>query len=125
MVAAPGSRCQTVRRSRPSSAPRAPLEINSLAAVLRPDWASGQEGPAPLWVGSAKTNIGHLEAAAGIAGLIKAALALHWRRIPAHLHFDEPSPYVDWDKLPIVIPRETVSWPEPDGGRIAGITIGS
>jgi acyl transferase domain-containing protein len=99
-----------------------PLEINSLADVLRPDWASGQEGRAPLWVGSAKTNIGHLEAAAGIAGLIKTALALHWRRIPAHLHFDEPSPYVDWDKLPILIPRETVSWPEPDGSRIAGVS---
>jgi rifamycin polyketide synthase modules 1, 2 and 3 len=99
-----------------------PLEINSLADVLRPGWASGEEGRAPLWVGSAKTNIGHLEAAAGIAGLIKTALALHWRHIPAHLHFDEPSPYVDWDKLPIQIPRETVSWPEPDGGRIAGVS---
>jgi acyl transferase domain-containing protein len=99
-----------------------PLELNSLADALRPDWASGQEGGGPLWVSSAKTNIGHLEAAAGVVGLIKTALALHWRRIPAHLHFDEPSPHVDWDKLPIRIPRETVSWPQPDGGRVAGVS---
>jgi acyl transferase domain-containing protein/acyl carrier protein len=99
-----------------------PLEINSLADVLRPGWGSGQESGEPLWVSSAKTNIGHLEAAAGIAGLIKTALALHWRRIPAHLHFEEPSPYLDWGKLPVRIPRETVSWPEADGGRIAGVS---
>jgi acyl transferase domain-containing protein len=103
-----------------------PLEINSMADVLRPGWESGPEDGEPpaeaLWVSSAKTNIGHLEAAAGIAGLIKATLALHWRRIPAHLHLDEPSPYLEWDKLPVRIPRETVNWPQPGGGRIAGVS---
>jgi acyl transferase domain-containing protein/acyl-CoA synthetase (AMP-forming)/AMP-acid ligase II len=105
-----------------------PLEINSLADVLRPGWASGPDGGVPpedsetLWVSSAKTNIGHLEPAAGIAGLIKAALALHWRSIPAHLHLDEPSPYVDWDRLPIRIPSETVSWQPRGDRRIAGVS---
>ena len=53
----------------------------------------------PCLIGSVKTNIGHLEAGAGIAGLIKAALALHHRRIPGNLHFDRPNPEIDFERL--------------------------
>ncbi len=99
-----------------------PLEISSLADVFRPGWESGQGGGQRLWVGSVKTNIGHLEAAAGIAGLIKVALALRHRRIPAHLHFDEPSPHVDWERVPIRIPRQITAWEDERGPRVAGIS---
>ena len=56
-----------------------------------------------------KTNIGHLEAAAGVAGLIKAALALHHAEIPPHLHFGEPSPHIPWDELAVRDPRRAAS----------------
>ena len=69
-----------------------PVEIQALAAVLSKRRSPGR----PLLTGSVKTNIGHLEAAAGVAGLIKTALSLHHRAIPASLHFHEPSPRVNW-----------------------------
>ncbi|WP_394827356.1 type I polyketide synthase [Pendulispora albinea] len=75
----------------------------------------------PLWVGSVKTNIGHLEAAAGIAALIKVVLALQNERIPQHLHFDEPNPTIAWDTLPVRIATHAVRWPAEDR-RIAGVS---
>ena len=75
----------------------------------------------PVVVGSAKTNIGHLEAAAGIAGLIKAALAIKHAQIPGNLHFTQPNPAIAFDKLNIVVPTGTRNWPEPDKPRIAGV----
>ena len=59
----------------------------------------------PLVVGSVKTNIGHLEAAAGIAGLIKVVLALQHGRIPPHLHFRNPNPHIPWDDIPVQVTR--------------------
>ncbi len=96
-----------------------PVEVYALADAFRPGSAPGLQ---PLTVGSVKANIGHLEAAAGIAGLIKAALMLHQRRIPAHLHFDEPSPHIEWERLPVRIPREAADWAAPEGSRIAGVS---
>lgn len=90
-----------------------PLELRALGAVLG-------ERTTPLWVGSVKTNIGHLEAAAGVAGLIKVVLALHHGEIPPHLHFRTPNPNFDWSQWPIQVPVKCTSWPE--GRRIAGVS---
>ncbi|MCB0167206.1 MAG: SDR family NAD(P)-dependent oxidoreductase [Anaerolineae bacterium] len=90
-----------------------PIEIKALSAVF------GQREN-PLWVGSVKTNIGHLEAAAGVASLIKVVLALHHNQIPPHLHFHQPSPHINWEGLPIQIPTQLTPWPA--GRRIAGIS---
>ena len=73
-------------------------------------------------MGSVKTNIGHLEAAAGVAGLIKVALALHHREIPPHLHFDEPSPLVPWHELPITVPTERQPWGSDSKPNVAGLS---
>jgi acyl transferase domain-containing protein/acyl carrier protein/protein-L-isoaspartate O-methyltransferase len=95
-----------------------PIEIQALGAVL------GGERPAsePLVVGSVKTNIGHLEAAAGIAGLIKIVLAMRHGRIPPHLHFQEPNPHIPWSRLPIRVPTEATPWPLRAGRRLAGVS---
>ncbi|MGI9628139.1 MAG: type I polyketide synthase, partial [Longimicrobiales bacterium] len=83
-----------------------PIEIGALGDAL------GKDRPAhhPLQVGAVKTNFGHLEAAAGIAGLIKTVLSLEHGQIPPHLHFKEPSPEIDWDTYPISVPTELTSW---------------
>jgi len=81
-----------------------PIEVGALAAVF------GQREQ-PLMLGSVKTNIGHLEAAAGIASLIKVVLSLQHGEIPPHLHFNNPSPYMAWDELPVQIPTEVTAWP--------------
>ncbi|MBZ0256252.1 SDR family NAD(P)-dependent oxidoreductase [bacterium] len=74
-----------------------PIEIQSLANAL----GKGRDQNNALVVGSVKTNIGHLEAAAGMAGFIKAVLALQQGVVPPHLHFQTPSPHIDWAKVPI------------------------
>ena len=84
-----------------------PIEVNALAAVLGP----GRSADRPLWIGSVKTNINHLEAASGIAGIIKVVLALQHDRIPAHLLFNTPSPHIPWDRLPVQILASAVPWP--------------
>ena len=76
--------------------------------------AEGRDAGTRCAVGSVKTNVGHLEAAAGIAGLIKLALALHHRAIPPRLHFSSPNPHVAFDTLPL---RVQVPSPLPENGR--------
>lgn len=73
-------------------------------------------------VGSVKTNIGHTEGAAGVAGLIKVALALKHKKIPASLHFDQPNSAIPWDSIPLVINNETVDWPSCEQVRIGGVS---
>ncbi|MBD1849204.1 polyketide synthase [Leptolyngbya sp. FACHB-711] len=85
-----------------------PIEVNAIAEVF------GQDRSAPLWLGSVKTNIGHLEAAAGIAGLIKTVLALQHGEIPPNLHFQTPNPHIDWQRLPVKVPIDPVSWTRQD-----------
>ncbi len=93
-----------------------PIEMRAIHA------AYGGDRDEPLLVGSVKSNIGHLEAAAGVAGLIKVVLALQNDAIPAHLHFREPSPHIDWDHIDTRIPTELTPWPERDAGRIAAVS---
>ena len=95
-----------------------PIELAALGAVL----AEGREAGTKCAVGSVKTNIGHLEAAAGIAGLIKTALALHHRAIPPTLHFSKPNPHVAFDTLPLRV--QVALEPLPENGRraIAGVS---
>ncbi len=94
-----------------------PIEIRAAASAL----GKGRAADQPLLVGSVKANIGHLEAAGGVSGLIKAVLAMHHGVIPRQLHFDEPSPHVPWAQLPLRIVQEQTPWPETDE-RIAGVT---
>lgn len=94
-----------------------PIEVQALGAIL------GQGRPAnnPLAIGSVKTNMGHLEGAAGVAGLIKAALSIHHETIPPHLHLQEPNPFIPWEDLPITIPTALTPWPA-EAPRIAGVS---
>jgi acyl transferase domain-containing protein/SAM-dependent methyltransferase len=95
-----------------------PIEVRAASAVL----CQGRPRDLPLAIGSIKTNIGHLEAAAGVAGLLKVVVALRKGQIPAHLHLDEKSPYIDWDGLPIVVPTALTTWVPVNGKRIAGVS---
>lgn len=95
-----------------------PIEVRALATALCRDRNNNH----PLMLGSVKTNIGHLESAAGIAALMKTVLALQHREIPPHLHLDALNPHVDWENLPITIPTRPTSW-ESDGElRRAGVS---
>ena len=91
-----------------------PIELQALSAVMR----EGRPADAPLLVGSVKTNVGHLEAAAGMAGLIKAVLVLRERKVPPHLHLRNPNPLIPWKDLCVAVPREATEW----RGRIAGVS---
>ncbi|MDE3262171.1 MAG: beta-ketoacyl synthase N-terminal-like domain-containing protein [Acidobacteriota bacterium] len=95
-----------------------PIEINAVAAAYARDREAGH----PLLVGSVKTNLGHLESAAGIAGLIKAVLVVNQGVIPKHLHFRDPNPSLDWERLPIRVTSERLEWPDGNGRpRLAGV----
>ena len=96
-----------------------PIEVRASAAV----YGRGRAADRPLLLGTVKTNIGHLEAAAGIAGLIKVLLAMKHGVIPKHLHFDHPSPEMPWDELPVRVTSETTAWPlSPDRPPRAGVS---
>jgi acyl transferase domain-containing protein/acyl carrier protein len=95
-----------------------PIEVQALAAALGDERGSEQ----PLLIGSVKTNIGHLEAAAGIAGLIKVVLALQHQEIPRHLHMQTPNPHIPWETLPVKVAVESVAWPRGASRRIAGVS---
>lgn len=94
-----------------------PIEMLALNRV----YGSGHSSQQPLYVGSAKTNIGHLEAAAGIAALIKAALSIGHGIIPPHLHLREPNPKIPWRELPVRIPTQATSWPS-GAARVVGVS---
>lgn len=94
-----------------------PIEMHALAAAF-----AGRTSERPLVVGSVKTNMGHLEAAAGVAGVIKVALALQHRVIPPHLHFTALNPQITLDHFPLVVPTQPMDWTSNDGPRRAGIS---
>ncbi len=87
------------------------IEVQSAAAV----YGKGREAEHPLFIGSVKTNIGHLEPAAGVAGLIKVILAMNQGVIPRHLHFRDPNPNLEWDRLPVRVTSEATDWPVHPG----------
>ena len=91
-----------------------PIEVNALGAVFR----KAREASRPLQIGSVKTNFGHLEGAAGIAGLIKLVLALQHKQIPPHLHLSKRNPYIPWEDYPFAIPTTLTPWEEANGRRI-------
>ncbi len=96
-----------------------PIELQAAAAA----YGKGRDADHPLLVGSVKTNIGHLESAAGIASLIKAVLAMRHGAIPRQLHFRDPSTLVDWEQLPLRVVSEPAAWPEaPDRPPRAGVS---
>lgn len=95
-----------------------PIEIAALGRVFGAEPRSA----GPLRVGSVKTNIGHLEAAAGVAGVMKVVLALQHERIPPHLHASVLNPRVDWPALPIEIPTDGAAWPRGERPRLAGVS---
>jgi acyl transferase domain-containing protein len=95
-----------------------PIEVEALRRVL----AEGRSPDRPLVVGSVKTNIGHLEAAAGVAGLIKVILAMRHGEIPSHLHFKALNPHISLEGTPLTIASERTAWPSDNGGRIAGVS---
>jgi malonyl CoA-acyl carrier protein transacylase len=90
-----------------------PIEVGALGSVF------GQRQH-PLWLGSVKTNIGHLESAAGIASLIKVVLSLKHGEIPPSLHFQVPNPHINWDELPVRVVTERTPWLSES--RIAGVS---
>jgi acyl transferase domain-containing protein len=95
-----------------------PIEVGALGAVFGKD--RSQEHP--LIIGSVKTNMGHLEAAAGMASLLKVVLSLRNEGIPPHLHFNTPNPHIAWNEFPVKVPTEAIPWPSGDKARIAGIS---
>ena len=94
-----------------------PIELRALASALGP-----RAKDRPVLIGSVKTNVGHLEAAAGIAGLIKVVLSLQHEAIPPHLHFQEPNPHLDWSTLPLRVPTSLTPWPRGPRPRRAGVS---
>ncbi len=94
-----------------------PIEISALAAVLgrHPDRTE------PCLVGSAKSNIGHTEAAAGMAGVIKTVLALEHRHLPPTLHVNTPNPAVDWSRAGVALNTVGRPWPGSEP-RLAGVS---
>ena len=92
-----------------------PIELQALGNVF----GEGHNPGYPLFIGAVKTNIGHLESAAGVAGLIKLVLALKHRTIPPNLHFEIPNSHVDWQRLPLKVPTYPIPW-ESKARRVGG-----
>ncbi|WP_328301310.1 SDR family NAD(P)-dependent oxidoreductase [Streptomyces sp. NBC_00435] len=100
-----------------------PVEAAALGAVFAGRRVDGTTGEAdPLPVGSVKTNVGHLEGAAGITGLLKTVLGIRHRQLPASLNFDTPNPDIPLEELGLRVNTELSDWPHPDRPLIAGVS---
>jgi len=94
-----------------------PIEATALAEAL----CGKRPTDSPLPIGSIKTNLGHLETAAGVAGLLKAMLVLKYGQIPPSLHFETPNPHIDFEKLKLRVPTKLEPFPNHTAERIAGV----
>ena len=96
-----------------------PIEVRAAAAV----YGEGRPAARPLLLGAVKTNGGHLESAAGVAGVVKVLLAMRHGVIPKHLHFERPNPRLDWERLPVRVVSEATPWPGDPGRPVrAGVS---
>lgn len=94
-----------------------PIEANALGET----YASGRDKDKPCIIASLKTNIGHTESVAGVAGLIKASLCLKEKQIPPHLHLKKINPAIDLDALNLKVPMELMDWPKHEGVAMAAV----
>ena len=81
-----------------------PIEVSAIARVLC------ENRTKPLYLGSVKTNVGHLDSAAGVVGLMKVVLSLQHCTIPPHLNYSEPNPHIPWKDWPLNVPTENTPW---------------
>ena len=95
-----------------------PIELGAMDRVF----GAARTVSDPLWLGSVKTNVGHLEAAAGVAGVIKLVLALRHETLPPHLHCAQPTPRFPWDAKPLRVVRDKRPWPRGGRPRVGGVS---
>jgi acyl transferase domain-containing protein/acyl carrier protein len=95
-----------------------PIEVEALAAAYSPNRSAER----PLIVGAIKANLGHTEAASGVAGLIKLVAALEHEQIPAQINYSQPNPRIDWANIPIRVADKTMEWRRGKRARRAAVS---